>query len=108
MSESVRCLVRRLPPAWLSPMYVRVHLRKSPSVLFAQPVDFGSRELESIEMSLARNIELYHDRIAVDMALSGKAGTVKVHNSSGKSAQTMSSAAFRLPLHRRECFRLSV
>jgi hypothetical protein len=32
-----------------SSMCGRVHLRRSPSVLFAQPADFGSRKLESAE-----------------------------------------------------------
>jgi hypothetical protein len=40
-------------------------------------------------MSRAGNIELYHGRTEVDMALSGKAGTAKVRSSAGKkSAQT--------------------
>jgi hypothetical protein len=46
-------------------------------------------------MSLARNIELYHDRTEVDMALSGKAGTAKVRSSAGKkSAQTIIECGF--------------
>jgi hypothetical protein len=36
-------------------------------------------------MSLARNIELYHDWTEVDMALSGKAGTAKVGQRLGES-----------------------
>jgi hypothetical protein len=46
-------------------------------------------------MSRAGNIELYHGRTEVDMALSGKAGTAKVRSSAGKkSAQAIIECGF--------------